>query len=221
MLMLTRLVFNGKGVIYLTFDDGPSNLTNSILDILKNEGVKATFFVTGNVDSYRNILSREYNEGHTIGLHTYSHDYKYLYSNKSNFFSDLDKINNSIYNIIGKKSNIIRFPGGSSNTISRNYSKGIMSYLTVESINRGYNYFDWNIDSNDAGSDINNSNRIYYNVVNNLNPNGINVILMHDSYTHSATVKALSNIISFGKENGYLFKGIDNNTSYVRHKVNN
>lgn len=212
---------NNKGIIYLTFDDGPSSLTGDILDVLKEEGVIATFFVTGNVDSYKSILKREYNEGHAIGLHTYSHNYKYLYSNKNNFFSDIDKLNDSIYNIIGKKSNIIRFPGGSSNTISKNYSNGIMSYLTEEVINRGYKYFDWNVDSNDAGSDISNSDRIYSNVINNLNYNGVNVILMHDSNGHKETVLALRNIIKYGKNNGYSFMKIDSNTSMVRHNVNN
>ena len=96
-----------------------------------------------------------------------------------------------------------------------------MSYLTVEVVNRGYNYFDWNVDSNDAGSDINNSSNIYYNVINNVSHNRANVVLMHDSANHRATVNALSDIIRYGKNNGYTFKAIDDSTPIIRHRVNN
>lgn len=212
---------NNKGVIYLTFDDGPSNLTTEILNILNEENIKATFFVTGNVDDFPSILKREAAEGHTIALHTYSHNYSYLYSNKDNFFNDLDKVNNSVERITGSKSNIIRFPGGSSNTVSKKYYTGIMTYLTKESLNRGYIYFDWNVDSNDAGSSIYNEKEIYNNVINTLSYSGTNIVLMHDSGSHTATVKAVKNIITYAKANGYTFKKIDNTTPSIRHKVNN
>ena len=212
---------NTKGVIYLTFDDGPSNLTTEILNILKEENIKATFFVTGNVDDFPSILKREASEGHTIALHTYSHNYSYLYSNKDNFFKDLDKVNNSVERITGTRSNIIRFPGGSSNTVSKKYYTGIMTYLTEESLNRGYIYYDWNVDSNDAGSSIYNEQEIYNNVIKNLSYSGTNIVLMHDSGSHTSTVKALKNIINYSKANGYTFKKIDNTTPAIRHKVNN
>ena len=211
----------GNGYIYLTFDDGPSNLTLDILNILKEEDVKATFFITGQSDSINYIIKRAYDEGHTIGLHTYSHDYSYVYSSVDNYFNDLNNISNKLENIIGKKSNLIRFPGGSSNTVSRNYSVGIMSRLTGEVLNRGYRYFDWNVDADDAGGAYSDSNRIYLNVVNNLSHYRANVVLMHDSYGHTATRDALRNIIQYGKRNGYKFASIDDNTPTIIHGVNN
>lgn len=201
----------------MTFDDGPSYLTRQILDILDEENIKATFFVV----SANENTKRAYNGGHTIGLHSSTHKYSYIYSNSETYFKDLTDISNKVYNVVGIRSNIIRFPGGSSNTVSKKYCKGIMSYLTSEVLNRGYIYFDWNIDSNDAGRDINNSQNIYYNVVNNLSHNKTNVVLMHDSANHKATVKALKDIIHYGKNNGYTFKAITLDTPVVIHGVNN
>lgn len=210
-----------EGIIYLTFDDGPSDLTLEILKILKKADVKATFFVTGEVDNYQDILKEEYVEGHSIALHTYSHNYSYIYSNVSNFFSDIGRVNDSVEKITGIKSKIIRFPGGSSNTISKKYYSGIMSILTNEVIKRGYSYFDWNIDSDDAGGAFNDSNRIYSNVISNLDNSRVNVVLMHDSSSHMATVDALERIIAYGKNNHYSFGKIDSNTKMIIHSVNN
>ncbi len=219
VIVINRPTYNyyGNGVIYLTFDDGPSYLTSQILDILDEENVKATFFVTSANDYTR----RAYNSGHTIALHSYTHDYAYVYSSIDNYFEDLQMVSDRVYNVIGIRPTIIRFPGGSSNTVSRNYSKGIMTYLTSEVVKRGYNYFDWNVDSNDAGGDIYNSGNIYANVVNNLSHGKTNVVLMHDSGSHTATVNALRDIIRFGKNNGYTFSAITNSTPVVRHGVNN
>jgi len=207
----------GNGKIYLTFDDGPSHLTGRILDILDSEGVKATFFVVG-ANEY---TKRAYNSGHTIALHSNTHNYGYIYSSVDNYFNDLKKIENKVYNLIGVKSNIIRFPGGSSNTISRNYNVGIMTRLTGEVLNRGYIYYDWNVDSNDAGGAIYNSQSIYYNVVNNLSHSKTNIVLMHDSGGHDATVNALKNIITYGKTYGYTFEAITESTPVVAHPINN
>lgn len=217
VIVIKRPVYSGEGIIYLTFDDGPSYLTEEILDILDREGIKATFFVCGANESTK----RAYNSGHTIGLHSNTHSYSYIYTSSNNYFNDLNNISDKVFNVINIRPNIIRFPGGSSNTVSRKYNNGIMSYLTVEVVNRGYNYFDWNVDSNDAGSDINNSSNIYYNVINNVSHNRANVVLMHDSANHRATVNALSDIIRYGKNNGYTFKAIDDNTPIIRHRVNN
>ena len=212
---------NSVGKIYLTFDDGPSALTSTILDVLDSEGVRATFFVTQNINSYPSIAQRAYNSGNVIALHTYTHNYATVYSSVDNYFSDLNKISDAVYNTVGIRSKYIRFPGGSSNTISRRYCVGIMSTLSSEVVNRGYNYFDWNVDSNDAGGDVNNSNAIYRNVVNGLSHSKTNMVLMHDSGGHSATVNALRSIIQYGKNNGYTFAVIDEGTGNVRHGVNN
>ena len=212
-----RPSYYGNGSIYLTFDDGPSYLTKEILDILDEEGIKATFFVTSGGE----YVKRAYNSGHTIALHTSSHKYSYVYSNEENYFNDLNTVSDSVYNSIGIRCKFIRFPGGSSNTISRNYNKGIMSRLVNAVTNKGYVYFDWNVDSNDAGGDGNNSNKIYNNVINGLSHNKTNIVLMHDSANHRSTVNALRDIIRYGKDNGYSFKAITNDTPVVRHGVNN
>lgn len=212
-----RPSYYGNGSIYLTFDDGPSYLTKEILDILDEEGIKATFFVTSGGE----YVKRAYNSGHTIALHTSSHKYSYVYSNEENYFNDLNTVSDSVYNSIGIRCKFIRFPGGSSNTISRNYNKGIMSRLVDAVTNKGYVYFDWNVDSNDAGGDGYNSNKIYNNVINGLSHNKTNVVLMHDSSSHASSADALRDIIKYGKNNGYSFKAISSNTPIVRHGVNN
>ena len=206
-----------KGTIYLTFDDGPSQgTTNKILDVLKNENVKATFFVTCNGPD--SLIKRMYDEGHTVALHTSSHNYSYIYSSVDNYFKDLDQVSDRVTRITGKTSKILRFPGGSSNTVSRNYNKGIMTELSNIVLNQGYRYFDWNVDGMDA-STARNSSDVYYNVTSRLSYNQANVVLLHD--TKSITANAIKDIIQFGKENGYKFSAIDMNTYMVRHKVNN
>ena len=219
IIVRKKAVYNTyrDGIIYLTFDDGPSERTREILNILDEEGVKATFFVCG-ANEY---TKRAYNSGHTIGLHSNTHSYSTIYSSSSNYFNDLSAIESKVYNLIGIHSKFIRFPGGSSNTVSRNYSYGIMSYLTSEVENRGYTYFDWNISSGDAGSDVYNSDNIYANVINGLSHNKTNVVLMHDSGGHTATVAALRNIIRTAKSYGYSFKPIDESTPVIHHGVNN
>lgn len=203
-------------VIYLTFDDGPSRNTGYILDILKSENVKATFFITGKGSDY--IIKREYEEGHSIGLHTYSHNYKAIYSKVDVYFQDIEAVNQRLCDITTTRSKIVRFAGGSSNTISRRYKKGIMSELIKEVIARGYKYYDWNIDSGDA-SGISNCNIIYNNVVKNLKSNRVNMVLMHDS--KKCTLKVLKKVIDYGKSNGYIFKKITYETEMITQKVNN
>ena len=206
-----------SGTIYLTFDDGPlQGTTNVILDILKEEGIKATFFVTRNGPD--NLIKREYDEGHTVALHTWSHDYGTCYSSVDAYFNDLNKISDRVKRITGTESKIIRFPGGSSNTVSRRYSPGIMSTLSKEVEKRGYVYFDWNISSGDAGGTTSASG-VYNNVIRNLSRSRANIILMHDIKTY--TRDAIRNIIKYGKQNGYTFDRITTNTAAYHQKINN
>ena len=219
--VIERPISYGNGKIYLTFDDGPSStITPQILDILRDEGVKATFFILNKSETLNYLIAREASEGHTVALHGATHDYAYIYSSPDNFFSDLNAISSKVYNITGVEAKIFRFPGGSSNTISRHYYTGIMSYLTGEVNSRGYHYFDWNVDSNDAGS-AQNSSQVYYNVTNNLSHNKTNVVLMHDFENNYKTLNALRDIIKFGKDNGYSFDAITMDTPVVHHGVNN
>ena len=212
---------NGAGkVIYLTFDDGPSSsITPSVLQILREENVKATFFVINHDDSLNYLIKQASDDGHTIALHSNTHNYEYIYSSVDNYFNDLSSIENKVESITGKKSRIIRFPGGSSNTVSRRYSLGIMSTLSKEVLNRGYIYFDWNISSGDAGG-ARTKEDVYFNVVNNLYYQN-NIVLLHDFENNYKTLNALRDIIRYGKENGYEFKAITNDTPPSRHRVNN
>ena len=217
---ITRVVNvleRSKGTIYLTFDDGPNEgTTNVILDILKEEGVKATFFVT--CKGPDELIKREYDEGHTVALHTASHDYSIVYASDESYFNDLQLVSDRVKNITGEESKIIRFPGGASNTVSRKYSNGIMSRITQEVLNRGYKYYDWNISSGDAGNTTD-PNGVYSNVVNSLSKDRVNMVLMHDIKPY--TRDALRDIIRYGKNNGYRFDKITMNTEMVTQKVNN
>lgn len=210
-------VKGAKGTVYLTFDDGPrEGTTNQILDILKEENIKATFFVTNSGPD--DLIKREYDEGHTVGLHTASHNYSYIYSSIDNYFNDLESVQDRVYNITGNKSKIIRFPGGSSNTISRRYKVGIMSELTKEVVKRGYKYYDWNILSGDAG-ETTDSRVVYQMVTEKLSKDRVNVVLMHD--IKSYTKDALRDIIKYGKENGFIFDKIEDSSEMIVQRVNN
>ena len=209
---------NKPGSIYLTFDDGPQwGTTDKILDILKEEGVEATFFITNKGPD--ELIKRMYDEGHTVALHTATHDYASVYASVDSYFNDLHIVNDRVKRITGSYSYIIRFPGGSSNTISRRYSSGIMSRLVQEVINRGFRYYDWNISSGDAAGGNITADQIKSNVINNLNKSRDNVVLMHDIKTY--TRDALRDIILYGKDNGYTFEKITMNTTMVRQRVNN
>lgn len=210
-------VIDKQGTIYLTFDDGPSyDITPKVLDILKKYNIKATFFVIGR-ENLDNIIKRAYDEGHTIGLHSYTHNYS-IYKSSKTYFDDLNKISDKVYNITKEKPYIIRFPGGSSNTISKNYNIGIMSYLTDEVKRRGYHYFDWNVGSSDTAS--NDGNKICNNVKKRLGK-GENVVLMHDYSGKTSSITSLECIIDYGLNNGYEFSKITKDTKEVHHYVAN
>lgn len=206
-------------VVYLTFDDGPSENTQKIMDILARYNAKATFFVTGRNQKYNYLIKDAYNAGHTIALHTYSHDYQTVYSSVDAYFDDLNKVGQMVKNEIGFVPHYIRFPGGSSNTISRKYCQGIMSTLTKEVIERGYQYYDWNGDSTDAsGNHVAVSKLIHNGTL--CHDNNV-MILCHDTQAKDTTVQALPSIIEHYQSLGYSFKGIDDKTYTPHQSVNN
>jgi peptidoglycan/xylan/chitin deacetylase (PgdA/CDA1 family) len=206
------------GVIYLTFDDGPWTNTGALLDALKKYNVKATFFVTRKGDDA--MIKREYDEGHTVALHTGSHDYSYVYASVENYFADLAKIQERVKRITGQTTTLIRFPGGSSNTVSRKYDGGtrIMTKLVQEVTSRGYTYFDWNISSGDAGSTTD-PYVVYTNVIDNLYVGGEFVVLQHDTKNYS--IEAIESIIQFGLKNGFKFERLTADSPTAHHHVNN
>ena len=211
---------SNNGVIYLTFDDGPSlTTTPKILDILKEEGVKATFFILNYNKNQEVLVKRIVNEGHSIGIHGYSHDYKKIYQSVDSYMENIKKLQEKIKKSTGVTTNLTRFPGGSSNTIS-SFNPKIMTKLTKEIVKKGYRYYDWNVSSGDAG-EAKNRDEVYQNVIKDLYRNGNNVVLMHDFSGNQKTVDALRAIIQYGKRNGYTFEAITENTPMVTHRINN
>ena len=208
---------NGERVVYLTFDDGPSIYTDRLLDVLKKYNVKATFFVTNSGSD--DTIKREYDEGHTVAMHTATHQYSYLYSSVDSYFEDLNGVSSRIERITGVKPTMIRFPGGSSNLISADYDGGIhiMSILTEEVERRGYQYYDWNVSSGDAGGTTT-SEGVYNNVVSTLK-DGYSIVLQHDIKEFS--VDAVESIIQYGLNNGYTFKRLEPSSPKAHHVVFN
>lgn len=211
-----------KGEVYLTFDDGPSeSITPQVLEILEKNNVQASFFVVGYEETKEYLIQNEITAGHTIGLHGYSHDYSEIYTSLDTLMNNFKKLEEMVFNTTGGcHSRFIRFPGGSSNTVSKNYCQGIMTTAVEEITSYGYTYFDWNVDSGDAGG-ADSSDEIYSNVVNGIQPGRTNIVLMHDSSTHQNTVDALQRIIDYCKTNGYELKAIDNNTKPIHHSISN
>ncbi|WCN37990.1 polysaccharide deacetylase family protein [Aneurinibacillus uraniidurans] len=194
-------------IAYLTFDDGPSANTRSILRILAAYNVRATFFVTGkNTSSGRELYRLIRRGGHSIGLHSYSHNYRYIYSSPQAFQNDFVQLDKLIQASIGYQPDIIRFPGGSNNHVSWKYGgKDLMVMLTKQKLNEGYQYFDWNVDSTDASVHRQKRERIVQAVLNGSRGKQKAIILMHDSPAKITTVQALPQIIEGLRKQGFTF----------------
>lgn len=204
---------------YLTFDDGPSDNTLKILDILDKYKVKATFFVMGT--GKLSYVKKIHDAGHTVALHTYSHDYSKIYRSQKAYFEDLEKIGAAVKKYTGADSKVIRFPGGSSNTVSRSYCKGIMTALSTETANRGYVYFDWNVDSTDASGNNVSVSKLVNSIKTYGGRNKQDVVLMHDTAAKDTTVQALPQIIEYYISKGYTFAPLTVQTPPVTHGINN
>lgn len=197
-------------VCYLTFDDGPCANTDKILKILKENDVKATFFVVGTMATGK--IKDIYNAGHAIGLHTNTHELNQVYKNKDAFIKDLTAISDVVYNKIGVRSNLTRFPGGSATAATKS-RLGSDAFETVKETmaEHGYTYFDWNIDSGDTHSKSPSKDYVMNEIRKGLKSGGKYkdevCILMHD--IKSVTVEALPDIIKELKEAGYTFKTLD------------
>ena len=203
-----RKVMVNAGTVFLTFDDGPSmEITPEILDILKEKNVKATFFLVGYGENKEELVKRIYDEGHSIGLHGFSHDYSVIYQSIDALMNNYMTLQEMVRNTTGGYE-------------SRNYCVGIMSQATVKAGEYGYVYFDWNVDSNDAGG-AKTADEIYQNVISGIQPGRNNVVLMHDSSGHTATKDALERIIDYCILNGYQIKPITEDTVPVTHNPNN
>lgn len=210
--------YNRK-VVYLTFDDGPSAHTDKILEILNKYNAKATFFVTGNNRKHNDVLKRIVDQGSVVALHTYTHNYAEVYASEEAYFKDLQKISDMVKEATGVESKLIRFPGGSSNTVSRQYSPGLMTKLTKKVQEKGYQYFDWNCDSTDASGNNVPAKTLVENATSSTAQH-IN-ILMHDTDAKGTTVEALPEIIKYYRSQGYAFEALTTDSYPAHHSVNN
>lgn len=209
MMSVTCVQAQTQKSVYLTFDDGPSNNTLKVLNILDRYHVKGTFFVTGQQPKYFPYIKKMAKEGHAIGLHTYSHNYAKVYASVNAFNQDLDRIQKIVVKETGHKSNLVRFPGGTNNTVSRHYGYKVMTKLTRSMNARGFNYVDWNVETGDATGRSLTPSQLARNAS---VPMKNVVILMHDTSAKDNTVKALPMIIQYYKARGYTFKKVDATT---------
>ena len=202
--------------VYLTFDDGPSSNTNKILDILAQYDVKATFFVVGKEgewaeDAYNRIVE----EGHTLGMHSYTHVYQSIYASVEAYAEDLNRLRDYLYEITGVESRFVRFPGGSSNTVSSVEMQKLMAYLNEN----GITYFDWNISAGDATGAYIGSEQIVNRVMSELPSHQTAVVLMHDAADKHSTVEALPKLIEEiqGMGDGTEILPITEETVVIQH----
>lgn len=200
--------------VYLTFDDGPSSNTAEILDLLAQYNVKATFFVVGKTDEesvamYKRIVE----EGHTLGMHSYSHKYSVIYDSLDNFTADFTQIQNYLYDMTGVDCVYYRFPGGSSNKVSNTDMAEFIGYLN----DQGVTYFDWNVASGDATSQAYTAQDLVDNVMRDVVKYKTSVVLMHDADNKDKTVEALGMILEQLQEQGAEILPIDSDTAVIQH----
>lgn len=205
--------------VYLTFDDGPSGRTLEVLDILKEYGVKASFFVGKKKAELEYIMLKAYQEGHTVALHAYSHTATTIYASTDAFFKNLYALQDWVESVTGEKSYLYRFPGGSSN-LSSSFNPGIMTTLTRMVQEAGFHYFDWNVSSGDGSSTTTSDQMVRY-VTNKIKPGGTYIVLMHDSQGHTNTVEALPQILDYLQSIGATVLPITMDTPQFHHNVQN
>ena len=211
-------------VCYLTFDDGPSAVTPQVLDTLKQYGVKATFFVVGAYctgDNNVKLLKRMVDEGHTVALHCDNHTYAKVYASEAAYFADLNAVSRKVEAATGVKSRVVRFPGGTSNTASSYYTKGLMTALSQKLPEMGYAYFDWNVSSGDAAGGVQSAATIKNNVLTRARGQNKICVLMHDGGGKKTTAQALPGIIEGLRQQGYSFAALTPEVEGFKQRANN
>ena len=195
--------------VCLTFDDGPSKTTPEVLAALDAAGVHGTFFVvaTDYNEKYLPLLTEAASAGHQIALHSASHEYSDIYRSSAAYWKDIALLKQRIAPYVDAESiRYLRFPGGSTNTVSRRYGgKGLMPQLKTEVEQRGWQWVDWNVCAEDAVGGHPSADTIYRNVVRETGEQTHCVVLMHDSATTHTTAEALPDIIRWYADNGYTF----------------
>ena len=215
--MNPSVVEPGQRTIYLTFDDGPGPYTGALLDVLARYNVPATFFVTGLNSRYEDQIGRAYREGHAIGVHSLTHNYYEIYQSEEAYFNDFNAVQDMIYRQTGEYTDLVRFPGGSSNTVS-SFNSGIMSRLAYALESMGYKYFDWNVSSGDAG-ETTDTDTVVANVTSGISGIKYAVVLQHDIKDYS--VNAVEDIILWGLANGYAFSALSSTSPNAHHGIAN
>ncbi|MBR6405184.1 MAG: DUF5011 domain-containing protein [Lachnospiraceae bacterium] len=209
----------GSKTVYLTFDDGPGPYTEQLLAILDEFNVKATFFVTNQFPPYQGLIGEAARRGHTVAVHTLSHRYEVIYASEEAYWNDFNQMNAIIEAQTGQKSNLLRFPGGTSNEVSKNYCAGIMTALSQSADRMGIRYCDWNVVSGDADGGQSPASTIAQNVINGIQAHDVSIVLQHDIWPNS--VAAVREILSWGLANGYTFLPITESTPLVHQAVQN
>lgn len=200
-----------EGTIYLTFDDGPSQNTYSVLHYLDQYDIKATFFVVPQrTDECYTLMKQIVDKGHSIGVHSASHEYEKIYASVEAYLEDFNEAWQMIYEATGVKTHIFRFPGGSKNDFNEATRDAIIEEMT----RRGFRYYDWNVDSNDAGGAT--WTEMYNSIPADIAGNYRSVVLMHDSAQRENTVYVLEDILRVLTNEGYKFDKINNNTQPVQ-----
>ena len=191
---------------YLTFDDGPSDNTDTILQTLKSEGVKATFFVighTGEKDLAR--MRRIVEEGHTIGMHSYSHSYNKIYASVEAFLEDMYQVFKLIKDTTGVTPTCFRFPGGSIN----DFNKAVYKDIKAEMMRRGFVPYDWNVSSGDASSKSYTPDQLTQNVLSGISGKNRAIVLMHDAAAKQSTAQAVGQMIAGIRDKGFSLEALD------------
>ncbi|MCR5581220.1 MAG: polysaccharide deacetylase [Pseudobutyrivibrio sp.] len=200
--------------VYLTFDDGPSSNTDEILDILDDYNVKATFFVCGkDLSLYSDAYKRIVDDGHTIGMHSYSHSFGEIYASEEAFAEDYNKIHQLILDTTGVDTKYYRFPGGSSNQVSTAGMSTFINYLNTQ----GAVYYDWNVSSGDATASAFSTEQLIDNVMTDVVKYKTSVVLLHDAANKNATVEALPGLIEALQEQGAMILPITDETTVIQH----
>ena len=202
-----------KQKVYLTFDDGPSENTAKILDILKEKNIKATFFVIGQEDEKsKELYQRIVAEGHTLGMHSFSHKYNVIYESLEAFSEDVAHLQSYLAEVTGVTPEIMRFPGGSRNQVSNTDMTEFIRFLNEKNIT----YYDWNVASGDATSQAYTPDELVENVMNDVGRYETSIVLMHDAANKSSTVEALVPMIEKLQEMGVELLAIDENTTLIQ-----
>ena len=200
--------------MYLTFDDGPSIYTGQILDILNENDVKATFFVIAKEDErFLPYYKRIVDEGHTLGMHSYTHDYTQIYESLESFEQDVSQLSDFLYSQTGVRPDIYRFPGGSSNSVCNVPMNECIAYLNEQ----GIVYYDWNALNGDAVSEELSVDQLVNNIMGSVRKNNTSIVLMHDMQSRHTTVESLQPLIDTLKEEGYEILPIDEETPLIQH----